>query len=69
MCVICMSVRASEFHYSVGFKVMYSVSFCILLLLFNYIYIFSTSYYLIKVSRDHIPSQYGPCYGSNQGDI
>ena len=25
--------------------------------------------YLIKVSRDHIPSQYGPCYGSNQGDI
>ena len=28
-----------------------------------------TCYYLIKVSRDLIPSQYGPCYGSNQGEI
>ena len=26
-------------------------------------------YYLIKIRRDHSPSQYGPCYGSHQGDI
>ena len=31
--------------------------------------LYTTSYYLIKVSRDHIPRQYGPYYGSNQGEI
>ena len=46
------------------YKCTYRIINILLLLLLSYIYI-----YLIKVRRDHSPSQYGPCYGSHQGDI